>query len=469
MAYDYDVLVLGGGSAGTAAAATAAQAGARTAMINDGELGGLCILRGCMPTKTMLASTHLLHEFTQATPLGVHVAPDAVTHDFRAIMARKDQLVARFARAKIAGIENGGYEVIDARGTFVDAHTIELGDRRVTANRLVLATGSVPIIRDIPGIDGVRLLTSDTLMTLTEPPASLLVHGAGPIGLEFAEFFARLGIRTVLVNRSVPLSKIDPDLSAEFARVCDAQENLTVVAPAHLAKFTPTSDGFRATLETADGTEEVECAAYLCALGRRAAVDGLHVESIGVEMDGATIVHDSHMRTTADNIYVAGDATNTYQILHIANQEARVAGHNAAVGRDERTMDYRLRISVVFTDPPVATLGMTAAEAEQAGHDVVAPSKRFAEQGRAITMGVEHGLLKLVVDRATGEMLGCQMLGPRADDLIHIPAAVMAHHGTAQDLRDLPWYHPTLAEAFVEVARAAVSELTGAAALPAQG
>ncbi len=468
MAYDYDVLVLGGGSAGSAAAATAAQAGARTAMINDGELGGLCILRGCMPTKTMLASTHLLHEFAHTAPLGVHVAPGAVSHDFQFIMERKDRLVQRFQRAKIAAIENGGYDVIDGRGTFVDAQTIAVGNRRASANRIVLTTGSEPIVLEIPGIDRIQVLTSDTLMQLTAAPESVLVHGAGPVGLEFAEFFARLGVRTVLVNRSVPFSKVDPDVAAEFARICAAQENLTVLAPGTIARFTPTAAGFTASVETPGGTEEVDCAVYLSALGRRANTAGLHLDAAGVEMDGPSVRHDAYMRTTAESIYVAGDATNRYQILHIANQEGRVAGYNAAVGRDERTMDYRLRISVVFTDPPAVTLGMTAAEAEREGREVVTATKRFAEQGRGITMGVEHGLLKLVVDRANGEILGCQILGPRGDDLIHIPAAVMARHGTAQDLYDLPWYHPTLAEAFVEVARGTIAQLIEGAALPGQ-
>lgn len=468
MSFDYDVLVLGGGSAGTAAAATAENLGARAAMVNDGELGGLCILRGCMPTKTLLASTHALHALEQTANLGVHVDRDGVSYDFPFIMRRKDQLVERFKRAKLDAIDSANYEVIDGRGTFIDGQTVDVGGRRLTANRIILTTGSVPIIRDIPGIDRIRVLTSDDLMRLTEPPASLLVHGAGPVGLEFAEFFARLGVPTTLVNRSQPFSKLDPDIAAEFAGVCAVQPNLIVLAPAHIQHFTPTGAGFVATVETADGVRQCECAAYMSALGRRAAVDGLHLDAAGIAMDNGFVQHDKYMRTTAETVYVAGDATGANQILHIANQEGGVAGHNAAVGRSERPMDYRLLMAVVFTDPPAAWVGQTAAQAAAAGHDVVTAVKRFSEQGRGITMDVAHGLVKLVVDRAGGEILGCQMLGPRADDLIHIPATVMAQHGTAEDLYNLPWYHPTLAEAFVEVARGALAQLDPATTPPGQ-
>jgi len=459
MTYDYDVIVLGGGSAGSAAAAMAHSQGARTAMINDGELGGLCILRGCMPTKALLSSTHALHEAQHTSALGVHLDRTSIGFDFPFMMRRKSALVERFKRAKVASIENGGYDVIDARGSFIDGHTIDLRDRRVTANRIVLATGSLPTGADIPGIKDIDVWTSDDVLEATAPPRSLIVHGAGPIGLEFSEFFSRLGTKVTLINRSMPCSRIDAELCGEVMRMLSAQENLDVLVPASITRVERGGEGVVATVECDGETRTIEAETYLCALGRRPAVDGLNLEAAGIGLRDGHVRHNAFMQTTAESVYVAGDATGGYQILHIGNQEGRVAGFNAAAGANVREMDYRLKMAVVFTDPPIALLGQSASEASAAGRDVFTATKYFSQQGRGICMGVEHGLLKLVVDRETSEILGCQILGPRADDLIHIPAAVMAHHGTVQDLYELPWYHPTLSEAFVEVARDGVHEL----------
>jgi pyruvate/2-oxoglutarate dehydrogenase complex dihydrolipoamide dehydrogenase (E3) component len=448
---DYDVIVLGGGSAGTSAAAAAGAAGARVAMVNDGELGGLCILRGCMPTKTMLHSSHLLHEMKHAEPAGVFARETGF--DFGRIMERKNQKVKRFQAAKIRAVESSDYEVLEGRGSFVDHETVAVGDRTFRANGYVIATGSAPSVPPIPGIQDVPYLTSDDVMRLAEPPESIVVQGAGPIGLELGQFLARLGVKVLLVNRSKVLSKIDRDCSEEMTRVFEDEPDFDLVAPGKVTRVSGNGAGLLFEISAERGPFRHRAGALLLATGRDPAVSGLGLERAGVETDGARVRHDAGMRTTNPRIYVAGDATGLYQVLHLANQEGRVAGHNAAGAHPAKTIDYRLKMAAIFTDPPFATVGMTEEEARAAGLDCVTAVKRFPQQGRAITMEVKHGLVKVIARCGSGEILGSQILGPRADDLIHVLSAIMYYRGSARDICGMPWYHPTLAEALIEIGR----------------
>jgi len=236
--HNYDVLVLGGGSAGTAAAKAAVEGGARTAMINDGELGGLCILRGCMPTKAMLASAHAMHAAADTAPFGI-VSDGTVSADFPAIMDRKDRMVARFKKAKIGGIESQQYDVIDARGAFHPEGGLQVGDTRMHAKRYVLAVGSVPTTIPVPGMEHVQVLTSDDVMEMRLQPASMVVQGAGPIAIEMALFFARIGTRVILVNRSRCLKLHDPDFGDEMKAALQSEPNLQIAAPGRILSIEP--------------------------------------------------------------------------------------------------------------------------------------------------------------------------------------------------------------------------------------
>ena len=458
---DFDVLVLGGGSAGTAAARAATLAGARTAMINDGEPGGLCILRGCMPTKAMLASAHALHETRRLGPFGIRL-DGAAAADFPAVMDRKDALVARFLRAKLASIERGGYEVIDGRGRFAPGGGVEVNGRVLRARGYVLATGSEPARLPIPGFDCVPVWSSDDVMELRRRPESLLVQGAGPIGLELAQFFARMGTRVLLVNRSPLLSRHDPDSGRELHAALADEENLELAVPGAIEVLTPDGDGLRAQVRHAGDTRTVRADALLVATGRLAALDGLGLEHLGLERHRPALAVDATMATAHPDVWVAGDATHEHQILHRANEEGAVAGHNAAVGRGERSVDDRLLMSVVFTDPPFARVGLSEQDAADAGRDAVVGAARFPETGRAITMETRHGLWKLVVDRESGEILGSTVLGPRADDLVHTVSAMMYYRGRVEDILRMPWYHPTLSEVALDLARSALAPTHGA-------
>ncbi|RME70836.1 MAG: FAD-dependent oxidoreductase [Planctomycetota bacterium] len=468
----WDVLVLGGGSAGTSAAAAAAAAGARVAVIHDGPIGGLCILRGCMPTKAMLASSHALAATGRLRRFGVHLHGHAEP-DFAAIMARKDAQVARFQRAKIRQVESAEYGWIEGRARWLPDGSLEVGtaegSRRLTARRHVIATGSVTRPIAIEGMDRVPVLDSDDVMRLERLPQAVLVQGAGPIGLELAQFFAELGVRVLVVNRSPLLKRHDRDFGDTLHDALSSLETLAFAAPGHIVRLAPHPRGLEAIVQRREGNDPAsdwervrfEADFLLMATGRAPNVADLGLEHTGVRIDPATgrVQHDAHMRTDDERIYVAGDATGHTQILHVANAEGRVAGHNAAIealGADpsaRRTFDDRLPMQVIFTDPCFAEVGRCRADCEREGIPWIEASRRFPETGRAITMGVEHGLWRVIAHAETGAILGSQCLGPRADDLIHTIALAMAFGATAEDLVRLPWYHPTLSEVLLSIAR----------------
>ena len=465
---DYDVIVIGCGTAGSKAAATAHKLGARVLAVDGAsELGGLCILRGCMPTKTLLETAHRLHEIRDAARFGIRVGEPAL--DFAAHMERMRQLVARFQRAKVGSIEGAGYELVRSHVRFVDPHTVEgtsgeLLGRRVSAKAFVVAVGSQVRPFPIPVAEGARVVDSDAMFELTAAPESALVVGGGAVGLEFAQWLARCGTRVILSSRSPLLHKLDHLMGEELSRALAREMELCVPSLPTALEASP-GGRTRVTCRRADGSDAVyEVELVLNATGRAPALEGLNLSATGAEFQRDAVDLSFRLQSTVPHLFVAGDATGGREILHEANLEGAVAGRNAAhvaLGGDASELtryDEEVpALEVIFTDPPVANVGCPPQELAGRGVSFVEAVKRYPEQGRGIVMGAEVGMLRIVAEPGGGKLLGCQILGARADDLIHIPATVIRLGGTVRDMATVPWYHPTLAEAFIEVCR----ELTG--------
>ena len=444
--FDFDLAVVGGGSGGYAAARTAAAAGLRTAVIEGGrEVGGLCILRGCMPTKALLYAAEVLHPARHSATWGLRIPKAGL--DFKAVMARKDQLIRKFADYRRGQLTSGKFKFIRAQARFSDPHTLELSSGgRLTAKSFVLSTGSTSSPPPLASLKETGYLTSDDAVVLRKLPKSLIVLGGGPIAVEFAQFFQRMDVEVTLIQRSEHLIRdFDRDAGLELAKVF-RREGMTVYSGTRLVEAF--REGRRKGMMFLHGKKKKRVVAdeILFALGRTPNTSGLNLEAAGVTTEYGRIATSPEMQTSAPHIYAAGDCTGPHEIVHIAIQQGETAAHNIAQPGKKRRLDYRLLTSVVFTDPQVASVGLTELEGCARGVSFCVASYPFADHGKSMIMEAKDGFVKLLSDPVTGEILGGSCVGPLGGELIHEIIVAMAKRMTVQELAVTPHYHPTLAE-----------------------
>ena len=458
-AFDFDVAIIGGGSGGYAAARTAAGAGLHTVVIEGGkEIGGLCILRGCMPTKALLYAADVIHLARHASTWGVQ-APE-VSFDFAHVMARKNRMIKEFADDRVRQLTGGKFKFIRAHARFVDTHTLALSNgETLTAKNFVVSTGSVVSPSPLSQLEKTGYLTSDEALTLVEAPKSLIVLGGGAVAVEFAQFFARFDTRVTLVQRSEHILRVfDTDAAAELEKVF-RREGITVFTGTKLVDVRREGDLKAVLFEHEGKTIRVAAEEILFALGRTPNTAGLHLEKAGVTTEGPRIVTNLRLQTSAPQIYAAGDCTGPHEIVHIAIQQGEIAGHNIAHPAQARRIDYRLLTHVVFTDPQIGTVGLTEKEAKARNVPWLAASFPFNDHGKSLIMDAKDGFVKLLADPKTGEILGGCCVGPMGGELIHEIIAAMARRMTVHDLGAMPHYHPTLAEIWTYPAEALAGQI----------
>ena len=452
----YDLIVVGAGSGGYAAARTARDLGANVALVDEGPLGGLCILRGCMPSKTLLATGDLMHEIRRSEGLGVRAgAPEL---DFPALAERKRRLVRGWADYRIAGIET--FPVFQGKATFESPTTLRVGDDVLYAPKFVIATGSVIAPVTVPGLVEAGYIDSDLALDLEQPPKSLVVLGGGYVCSELGQFFARAGVPTTFVVRAKHLlSGEDPDVGGgltEYLR----EEGMRIETEAQVNRVS-VRDGMKIVHYLQAG-EEREVAAHeiFYALGRVPNVCGFDLDKAGVEHHEITgIAVDDTLRTSNPDIFAVGDVTGQYKLVHVAIQQGEIAGRNAATGARERA-DYRLtKTHTVFTDPQVAVAGETEKELQRAGTPYIVASYPFNDHGKAISIGKTKGFVKMMADPNDGRILGAAILGPHGSDLIHEVVVALYYRATVFDFVKIPHLHPTLAEIWTYPAEELVEKI----------
>lgn len=448
MSLTFDLVVLGGGSAGYAAARTFQNLGGGTVAVVDSaaELGGLCILRGCMPSKTLLASAELLHRTREAAAFGLVI--DGARPDLDLLRARKQRLIQDdFAAFRQGQLTDGRFTLLRHRGRLVDSHTLELDDGRTVRFRfLMIATGSVIASRPIPGLAQTPHWTSDDVLDLPELPESVIVLGGGIVACELAQYLSRMGARTTLVQRSERILRENTPEAAAALTAAFRAEGMEVFTGTTITGIAGDANGVLVRFSQ-DGTHHESRAARLFqALGRKPATTDLGLEAVGIATrKSGHIVADALQRTTQSHIFAAGDCAGPLEIVHVAIQQAEVAVHTM-LGRPTRPVDYDRQLTVVFTDPGIAFCGRREEDLRAAGVDFVSAEYPFADLGKALLLEAPHGYAKLWAERTTGRLLAAECVGRDAGELIHSMAVAIALDHTAADLLRVPWYHPTLSE-----------------------
>jgi pyruvate/2-oxoglutarate dehydrogenase complex dihydrolipoamide dehydrogenase (E3) component len=450
----FDFVVIGGGSAGYSAAAAAAHSGLKTVCIEGGkEVGGLCILRGCMPSKTLIESANRFLTLRRAKEFGL--SADPIAFDSGAIIQRKRNLIALFARHREEQLTDGRFEFVRGRAEFTDSYHLKVkllsgGEKEIEGKTFLISTGSVLNFIDLRGLNEVGFLDSDTALESEHFPRSIAILGGGAIALEFAHFYNALGVEVTVVQRSNQvLKETDPDI-AEALVAAFRKRGVRVICGTKLLRVERTASGKSVWYERKGEKQAVEADEIFYALGRKPAVLGLGLEKAGVETgkQNAVVVNDK-LQTSQPHVFAAGDVTGLYEIVHIAIQQGETAARNAQRllnGKVPEPIDYRLKMFVMFSEPQIAVVGITEREAAEKGLDIRIAKYPFDDHGKSMVRGELEGFVKLIVDAKDGEIVGGAAIGPEASELIHEIAVAMNFHSTAATLASIPHYHPTLSE-----------------------
>ncbi|MBW3630702.1 MAG: mercury(II) reductase [Gemmatimonadetes bacterium] len=450
---NYDVLVIGGGSAAFAAAIKAREQNVSVAVINDGTIGGTCVNVGCIPSKNLLHAAEMVGLARRNAYPGLQVSAEVT--DFAALIRQKDEVVGRLRRKKYTNLlDVYGIQLIEGRASFVTPHEVVVGDRMIYGDTVLIATGSRAWAPPMPGLGEVDWLDSTRALNLKELPRRLAVIGGGYIACELGQMFHRFGSEVAILKRRPGLlsEHHEPELGLALQGYFE-EEGLAVRTGLEFRRVR--QDGGEIVITVGhDGREdEIRCDQLLVAAGRVANTDGLNLDAVGVHTDDRGFVRvDKTGRTSVRHILAAGDVVGDPLLVTIAAQAAQVAVRNALNGRNDE-INLSAVPSAVFSDPQVASVGMKEAEARAQGFDVKVARLSFEDVPKAAAIHETRGLIKMVADRTTDRVLGVHIVGPLAADIIHEATLAVRFAMTTQDLIDTVHVYPTMSEAIKMVAQ----------------
>jgi len=455
---NYDIAIIGAGPGGYVAAVRASQLGGRVAVIEKEELGGTCVNRGCVPTKALLSSARLLNSIKKGAEFGIKSGEFSV--DFSTIIKRKERIVKQFVSGIAQLFKSYGIVLVRGKGRLTE----KIGDKvteievekddgsveRVTANKLIIATGSTPA--QIPGIpvDKREVITSDQALELEEVPSSLLIIGGGVIGVEFASIFNSLGSKVTIVElleRIIPTE--DGEISEELKKFL-VRSGIEVNTGVKVQEALPGNGKRKVIMDTQQGREERVAQKVLVATGRKPYTEGLGLEKTGIGLGKGGILVNERMETNLPGIFGIGDVVGGVLLAHVASGEGIVASENA-MGCQAK-IDYRVIPNCIYSIPEVASVGLSEERAKEMGYQVNVGRFPFLANARATILGERVGLVKILADRKTDEILGVHIIGLDATELIGEACVAMKARLTTKDLERIIHAHPTLSEGIFEAA-----------------
>ena len=450
----YKIAILGGGPGGYVAAIKAAQLGAKTVLIEGGPIGGVCLNEGCIPTKTLLKSAKVYQDILNSEKYGIGIGGQAeIRIDWAAMLQRKDGVV----RQLTSGVENllkqNGVEVVHGYGEVLDRHTILVNGEKISAEHLIIATGSSPTILPIPGLEasleGGFAVTSTGALNLKEIPAELIVVGGGVVGMEFAALFNALGSKVTVLEKFTVLGSLDADLQKYMVRLLK-KKGVEIYNEADIQRL----EGSTVVAKINGETREFKGDRVIVSLGRRPNVQA--VEKLGLAMDKGGIRTNERLETNIPGIYAIGDVNGKQMLAHVASAEGLVAVENI-MGKTA-TINYDKVPACIYSFPEVAVVGLTEAEAKRRGHDLKVGTFPLAANGKALAEGETDGLIKIVADAQYGEILGVHIIAAQATDLISEAVLALELEATLDEIAMTIHPHPTSSEIVMEAAHVALGQ-----------
>lgn len=447
MPQHYDFLVIGGGSAGFNAARVAREHTERVAIVDGAEkLGGLCILRGCMPSKTLIYSAEVLHLAKNGKLFGLQI--DGARADMKAVHERKLRIIGEFADYREKALNSGRFAIHRAMARFRDPRTVELSNGEIlAADRILIGTGSRVAWPDIPGLANSGAWTSDDVLELDFLPESVIVLGGGIVACELAQFLSRMGSRVTQIQRSPHILRdFSPEASVVIEKVF-RKEGIELFAGTHLKEVRKVADGFEAGFDHEGKAVTRKAAHLLNALGRVPDTGSLNLGAAGVDLlDDGRIAINEWQQTSQPHIYAGGDCAGPHEIVHIAVAQGELAARHSFGVKNIKPIDYGAIVHVVFTDPQVAVAGIGPATLTARGVAHLDASYPFDDHGKSILMEARHGFVRVVAAPGDGRILGAEIVGKDAGELIHAFGVGITMGATVHDMLRAQWYHPTLSE-----------------------
>ena len=453
----YDLVILGSGSTAFAAALRAQEHGKTSVMTEERATGGTCVNRGCLPSKNLIEAAKIIHDARHPRYPGL--TPAELGLNFRKLIEQKDEVIHGYRKKKYESLVGGQFTIEKGHVEFVDDNSVQVDGKRITGGRILIATGSRPVIPDIDGLRDVPFLTSDLLtnddepMEMRELPRSLILLGGGYIALELGQMFRRFGVEVTILQRSAQLLAhgYEPEVGEVIGEVFE-KEGVRVLTSTSVRSVRQDGAEVVVTIQSVDKTRELRAEKLLVSTGRQPNSDKIAIEKSGVAFGKHGQVHvDEFLRTNVPHIFAAGDVigreVNSQMATPVGSQDGGIAADNAFASGELRRVNHRVIPRTIFTDPQIATVGMTEDEAIAAGHDCWCNTVPMSLVPRAGAIRDTAGMIKMVADAGTEEVLGVSMVGNSAGEVIHEAAMAMRFRAKIRDFIDLLHVYPTMAEA----------------------